>query len=46
LISTRIPDRVTQILRHAEFSITTEIYAQSSGKATREALKRLGESLE
>jgi hypothetical protein len=35
-----------QILRHAEFSVTMEIYAQSSSKATRDALKRLGESLD
>jgi hypothetical protein len=35
-----------QILRHAQFSITMEIYPQVSSKATREALKRLGESLD
>jgi integrase len=34
------------ILRHARFSITMEIYTQVSTKATREALKRLGESLD
>jgi integrase len=34
------------ILRHARFSITMEIYTQASTKATREALKRLGESLD
>jgi integrase len=40
------PRQVMQILRHAEFSVTMEIYAQSSSKATRDALKRLGESLD
>jgi hypothetical protein len=35
-----------QILRHAQFSITMEIYTQISGKATRDALKRLGDSLD
>jgi integrase len=34
------------ILRHADFSITMEVYAQVSSKATREALKRLGQSLD
>ncbi len=34
------------VLRHARFSITMEIYTQVSSKATRDALKRLGESLE
>jgi hypothetical protein len=34
------------ILRHARFSITMEIYTQVSSAATREALKRLGESLD
>ncbi len=34
------------ILRHARFSITMEIYTQVSSKATQDALKRLGESLE
>jgi integrase len=33
------------ILRHAQFSITMEIYSQAFSKETREALKRLGESL-
>jgi integrase len=40
------PRQVMQILRHAEFSVTMEIYAQSTSRATREALKRLGESLD
>jgi integrase len=34
------------ILRHARFSVTMEIYTQVSTKATRAALKRLGESLD
>ena len=34
------------ILRHARFAVTMEIYTQVSSKATREALKRLGESLD
>ena len=34
------------ILRHARFSITMEIYTRVSSKSTREALKRLGESLD
>ena len=34
------------ILRHARFAITMEIYTQVSSKATRDALKRLGDSLE
>ncbi|MCW3819564.1 site-specific integrase [Micromonospora sp. DR5-3] len=33
------------ILRHADFLITMEIYSQVSSKATREALRKLGESL-
>ena len=34
-----------QVLRHARFSVTMEIYTQVSSKATRDALKRLGDSL-
>jgi integrase len=34
------------ILRHAQFSIIMEIYTQVSSKATRDALKRLGDSLD
>jgi integrase len=34
------------ILRHADFSITMEVYSQASPKATRDALRRLGESLD
>jgi hypothetical protein len=33
------------ILKYVQFSITMEIYTQASSKATRDALKRLGESL-
>jgi hypothetical protein len=35
-----------QILRHARFSITIEIYAKVSSRAIRDAFKRLGESLD
>jgi hypothetical protein len=34
------------ILRHARFSITMEIYTQVSSTVTRQALKRLGDSLD
>jgi hypothetical protein len=34
-----------QILRHANFKITMEIYTQVTDHQTRNALKRLGESL-
>jgi hypothetical protein len=40
------PRVIMQILRHAQFAVTMEIYAQASSGATREALKRLGESLD
>ncbi|WP_446219370.1 tyrosine-type recombinase/integrase [Micromonospora sp. IBHARD004] len=39
------PRVVMQILRHARFSVTMEIYTQVSSKATLDALKRLGDSL-
>ena len=39
------PRVAMEILRHADFSVTMEIYTQVSSKQTREALKRLGESL-
>jgi integrase len=39
------PRVAMQILRHAKFSITMEIYTVVSSKTTRAALKRLGESL-
>lgn len=35
-----------RVLRHARFAVTMEIYTQVSSKATREALKRLGDSLD
>jgi hypothetical protein len=34
-----------QILRHTNFNITMEIYSQASWAATRDALKKLVESL-
>jgi integrase len=34
------------ILRHADFSITREVYSQVSPAATRDALRRLGERLD
>ncbi len=40
------PRIIMRILRHADVSVTMEIYAQASSAATREALRRLGESLE
>ncbi|MEK8107269.1 tyrosine-type recombinase/integrase [Micromonospora sp. M12] len=39
------PRVAMQVLRHARFSVTMEIYTQVSNKATRDALKHLGESL-
>ncbi|MFG1609292.1 tyrosine-type recombinase/integrase [Actinoplanes sp. NPDC049265] len=39
------PRVAMQILRHARFSVTMEIYTAVSSKKTRDALKRLGESL-
>jgi len=35
-----------QILRHAQFSLTMEIYTQISSDKTRAALKKLGDSLD
>jgi integrase len=40
------PRVAMQILRHAQFAITMEIYSQVSSAATREALKGLGEALD
>lgn len=40
------PRVIMQILRHAQFAVTMEVYAKASSKATRDALKRLGESLD
>lgn len=39
------PRIIMQILRHAQFAVTMEIYAKASSPATREALRRLGDSL-
>jgi integrase len=39
------PRVVMQVLRHAQFAVTMEIYSKVSSKATREALRRLGDSL-
>jgi integrase len=39
------PRVVMQILRHANFDVTMEIYAKASSAKTREALERLGASL-
>ena len=39
------PRVAMQVLRHARFSVTMEIYTQVSSTKTREALKRLGDSL-
>jgi transcriptional regulator with XRE-family HTH domain len=36
------PRQIMQILRHAEFSVTMEIYAKASSKATKDALKAAG----
>jgi hypothetical protein len=33
------------VLRHADLTVTMEVYAKASSDATREALRRLGESL-
>jgi integrase len=40
------PRVVMQVLRHAQFAITMEIYSQVSSQQTRDALKRLGDSLD
>ena len=39
------PPVIMLILRHADQAVTMEIYANASSTATREALRRLGESL-
>lgn len=39
------PRIIMQILRHAQFAVTMEIYAKASSPATRDALRRLGDSL-
>ncbi|PRY46604.1 site-specific integrase [Umezawaea tangerina] len=40
------PRVIMRILRHAQFAVTMEIYTRASSKATTDALKRLGESLD
>lgn len=40
------PRVVMQVLRHAQFAETMEVYARVSSASTREALRRLGESLD
>lgn len=40
------PRVIMAILRHAQISVTMKIYTQASSKATRDALKRLGETLD
>jgi len=40
------PRVIMRILRHANIDVTMEIYAQASSAKTREALNRLGESLD
>lgn len=40
------PRVAMEILRHADFTLTMEIYTQVSSKQTRDALQRLGESLD
>lgn len=40
------PRVAMQILRHARFALTMEIYILASPEATKEALKRLGNSLD
>ena len=39
------PRVAMEILRHADFAVTMEIYTRVSSQQTRDALKRLGESL-
>ena len=40
------PRVAMQILRHAQVALTMEIYTLASSDATREALKKLGDSLD
>ncbi|WP_243704781.1 hypothetical protein [Micromonospora sp. KC723] len=40
------PRVATRILRHAQFTITMEIYTVVSSAATLDALKRLGQTLD
>jgi integrase len=39
------PRVIMRVLRHADLSVTMEVYARASSDATREALRRLGDSL-
>jgi integrase len=39
------PRVIMRVLRHADVAVTMEVYANASAKSTREALRRLGESL-
>jgi integrase len=39
------PRVIMRILRHADQAVTIEIHANASSAATREALRRLGETL-
>jgi hypothetical protein len=40
------PRVAMQILRHADFKVTMEIYTQVFSEQTRDALKRLSDSLD
>jgi integrase len=40
------PRVIMAIMRHSDFKMTMEVYAQASDKATREALRRLSENFE
>lgn len=40
------PRVIMQILRHAQISVAMEIYSQAPSRQTREALRRLSESLD
>ncbi|MDN3241832.1 site-specific integrase [Glycomyces tritici] len=40
------PRVIMAIMRHSDFKMTMEVYAQASDKATREALRKLSESFE
>ena len=39
------PRVIMRVLRHADLAVTMEVYAKASSDSTREALRRLGESL-
>ena len=40
------PRVIMQILRHAQITVTMELYSQAPSRQTREALRRLSESLD